>query len=61
MPDGTFAELPAWMTDFSSCDHLSQGAPVVVLSALTELRELLDSLCSNAGQNVQEQHLGGMP
>jgi hypothetical protein len=48
LPDGTRGTLPAWMTDAATCAVLTVGEPVVAITALHELRLLLDVLTRGA-------------
>src|SRR5437762_5178500 len=43
-PKGNAVAVPAWMTDKAFCAGFSVGPPVVSLSALRELRNVLHSL-----------------
>ena len=44
LPDGTRGTVPSWMTDAAACAVLTIGTPVVAITALQELRLLLDVL-----------------
>ena len=44
LPDGTRGTLPSWMTDAAACAVLTVGKPVVAITALQELRLLLDAV-----------------
>ena len=44
LPDGTRGTLPAWMTNAAACAVLTVGPPVVAITALQELRVLLDAV-----------------
>lgn len=44
LPDGTRGTLPSWMTNAAACAVLTVGKPVVAITALQELRVLLDAL-----------------
>ena len=44
LPDGTRGTLPAWMTNAAACAALTVGPPVVAITALQELRVLLDAV-----------------
>jgi hypothetical protein len=44
LPDGTRGALPSWMTDAAACAALTVGKPVVAITALQELRSLLDAV-----------------
>ena len=44
LPDGTRGTLPAWMTNAAACALLTLGKPVVAITALQELRVLLDAV-----------------
>ncbi len=48
LPDGTRGTLPAWMTDAAACAGLTLGPPVVAITALQELRVLLDAVVAGA-------------
>jgi hypothetical protein len=44
LSDGTRGTLPSWMTNPAACAVLTLGKPVVAITALQELRVLLDVL-----------------
>src|SRR5437867_7569420 len=44
LPDGTRGTLPSWMTNATACAVLTVGKPVVAITALQELRVLLDAV-----------------
>lgn len=45
-PDGTVLGIPRWMTQAGRCLSMQIGDPVVGVTALAELRTLLDDLKS---------------
>lgn len=47
-PQGNAVALPVWMTDQNACAAFSAGTAVVSLSALRDLRNLLDTLHSTS-------------
>ena len=44
LPDGTISSMPSWMFDPAACGEHSLGLPEVSISALRDLRQLLDAL-----------------
>ena len=48
LPDGTGGTLPAWMTNAAACAVLTVGPPVVAITALQELRVLLEAVVAGA-------------
>jgi hypothetical protein len=46
-PEGIVLGIPRWMTQAESCLSMEVGDPVVGVSALAELRTLLDGLKSS--------------
>jgi len=54
LADGTIGALPSWMMDAGACARLSSGAPEVSVSALVELRRVLDSIARPEAGRVPE-------
>ena len=54
LPDGTVGVIPSWMTDAVVCSQFTSGEPRVSISALVQLRTVLDRVVAGDPQDDRE-------
>jgi len=58
LPDGTVGAIPSWRTDAVVCSQLAAGEPQVSVTALAELRTVLDRVLAGDPQGACEDVSG---